>query len=43
MGEAIEALSPYAVDVASGVESAPGIKDPERLRAFLDAAHGVAV
>ena len=43
VGAAIEALSPYAVDVASGVESAPGIKDPDRLRAFLDAAHEVAV
>jgi phosphoribosylanthranilate isomerase len=43
VGGAIEALSPYAVDVASGVESAPGIKDPDLLRAFLDAAHGVAV
>ena len=43
VGDAIEALHPFAVDVASGVESAPGIKDPERLRAFLDAAHGVAV
>ena len=43
VGAAIDALAPYAVDVASGVESAPGIKDPDRLRAFLDAAHGVAV
>jgi phosphoribosylanthranilate isomerase len=43
VGEAIASLHPYAVDVASGVESAPGIKDPERLRAFIDAAHGVAV
>ena len=29
------ALGPYAVDVASGVESAPGIKDHSRLRSFI--------
>ncbi len=29
------ALHPYAVDVASGVESAPGIKDPAKLRSFI--------
>ena len=28
-------LSPYAVDVASGVESAPGIKDHDQLRRFI--------
>ena len=32
--EAVE-LSPYAVDVASGVESAPGIKDHDKLRRFI--------
>jgi phosphoribosylanthranilate isomerase len=28
-------LHPYAVDVATGVESAPGIKDPAKLRSFI--------
>jgi phosphoribosylanthranilate isomerase len=37
VGEAIRAVRPYAVDVASGVESAPGRKDPARLRAFFAA------
>jgi phosphoribosylanthranilate isomerase len=38
VGEAIAALAPWGVDVASGVESSPGKKDPERLRAFVAAA-----
>lgn len=32
---AIRAVRPYAVDVASGIERAPGIKCPERMKAFL--------
>jgi phosphoribosylanthranilate isomerase len=35
VGEAIVAVRPYAVDVASGVESRPGKKDPAKLRAFF--------
>jgi phosphoribosylanthranilate isomerase len=35
--EAIAAVRPWGVDVASGVEAEPGVKDPERLRAFIDA------
>ena len=37
VGEAIHTVRPYAVDVASGVESAPGQKDPAKLRAFFAA------
>jgi len=39
---AIATTHPFAVDVASGVEAAPGIKDPQRMRAFFDAAEVVA-
>lgn len=37
VGEGIAAVRPWAVDVASGVEAEPGLKDPERVRAFADA------
>jgi len=37
VGEAIADVRPFAVDVASGVERAPGRKDPEKLRAFATA------
>ena len=35
VGEAILSVRPYAVDVASGVESRPGIKDTGKLREFF--------
>lgn len=37
VGQAIRLAAPDAVDVSSGVESAPGRKDPGRVRAFLEA------
>jgi phosphoribosylanthranilate isomerase len=37
---AVHALRPDVVDVSSGVESAPGIKDHAKLRAFRDAVRG---
>lgn len=38
---AILAVRPSGVDVASGVESAPGRKDPDKVRSFVDHAKGV--
>jgi phosphoribosylanthranilate isomerase len=36
IGDAIARVRPFAVDVSSGVEREPGIKDPDRLRAFVE-------
>jgi phosphoribosylanthranilate isomerase len=43
VAEGIAAVKPWAVDVASGVEAAPGIKDPAKVEAFMAAARGAAV
>lgn len=42
VGAAIDAVHPWMVDVSSGVEAAPGRKDPARVRAFVEAVrrHG---
>jgi phosphoribosylanthranilate isomerase len=37
VGEALAAVRPFGVDASSRLESAPGIKDPERVRAFVAA------
>jgi phosphoribosylanthranilate isomerase len=38
VAEAVSAVCPYCVDVASGVESAPGVKDGELVRRFVSNA-----
>ena len=38
VGAAIVSVRPWAVDASSGLERAPGIKDPERVRAYVEAA-----
>lgn len=40
VGQAVAAVSPYGVDVISGVENPVGRKDPEKVRSFVAAVSG---
>jgi len=40
VAQAIRIVRPDGVDVSSGVEQAPGIKDPVRIRLFIQQAKG---
>jgi phosphoribosylanthranilate isomerase len=42
VGAAIDHLHPWGVDVSTGVEAYPGVKDPGKLREFITAAHAAA-
>ncbi|HEX6146494.1 MAG TPA: phosphoribosylanthranilate isomerase [Acidimicrobiia bacterium] len=38
VAEVVSSVRPFGVDVSSGIERAPGVKDPERMRSFVTAA-----
>jgi phosphoribosylanthranilate isomerase len=40
VADAVARVRPFGIDVSSGVERAPGVKDPERLRALFEAIDG---
>jgi phosphoribosylanthranilate isomerase len=42
VAEAVARVGPFGIDVSSGVERSPGVKDPARIRALFEALHGIS-
>ena len=42
VAKAVALVRPFGVDVSSGVERAPGVKDHTRIRALFEALHGTS-
>jgi len=42
VAEAVGRVRPFGIDVSSGVEQAPGVKDHQRLRALFEALDGIS-
>ena len=43
VAEGIAAVRPWGVDGSTGLETAPGVKSPEKIRAFVEAVRGCSV
>ena len=43
IGDAMHHAKPYGVDVSSGIEDRPGVKNPALMRAFANAVHSAGV